>query len=151
MALSLFWPSQTLTSNEAAFSNWTASFWSQQQEQVTPKLIFQPTSAIEVSSALLLAELFSCPFAVKSGGHAAFSGASNIQSGLDIDLSGLDSLSLSGDQSIAYVGAGNIWVDVYTYLEEYGLSVIGGRVSTIGVGGLTTGGMCSALYNHMLL
>ncbi|EED12165.1 FAD binding domain protein [Talaromyces stipitatus ATCC 10500] len=139
-ALVKLFPSQTLTSREASFSNWTESFWSQQQEEVTPKSIFKPACPIDVSSAVLLAELFSCPFAVKSGGHAAFSGASNIQGGLSIDLSGLDNITLSSDQTVASVGAGNVWVDVYNYLEPYGLSVIGGRVSTIGVGGLTTGG-----------
>lgn len=95
---------------------------------------------------MLLAELFSCPFAVKSGGHAAFSGASNIQSGLSIDLGALNSITLSKDQTIASAGAGNVWVDVYDYLEPYGLSVIGGRVSTIGLGGLTTGGMHEKNY-----
>jgi FAD/FMN-containing dehydrogenase len=134
-------PSKTLVSSESAFANWTESFWSQQQEEVIPQSIFKPANAIDVSSAVLLAELFSCPFAVKSGGHAAFSGASNIQGGLSIDLGALDSITLSKDQTVASAGAGNVWVDVYNYLEPYGLSVIGGRVSTIGLGGLTTGGM----------
>ncbi|GAM41132.1 hypothetical protein TCE0_041f14026 [Talaromyces pinophilus] len=139
-ALVKLFPSKTLISSESGFTNWTESFWSQQQEQVTPQSIFKPANAIDVSSAVLLAELFSCPFAAKSGGHAAFSGASNIQGGLSIDLGALDSITLSKDQTVASVGAGNVWVDVYDYLEPYGLSVIGGRVSTIGVGGLTTGG-----------
>jgi FAD/FMN-containing dehydrogenase len=138
--INLFYPNTILTSNEAAFANWTGSFWSQQQEDVTPSCIFEPASAIEVSSGLLLAELFECPFAVKSGGHAAFAGSSNIESGLSISLAKLDEIVLSDDQSVVSAGAGNVWVDVYEYLEEYGLAAIGGRVSTIGLGGLTTGG-----------
>ncbi|KAK9490787.1 FAD binding domain-containing protein [Lipomyces doorenjongii] len=117
------------------------SFWSQQQETTTPKCIFQPSSTIEVSSALLLAELFSCPFAVKSDGHAAFVGLSSIQNGLNIDLSPLNSLNLSKDLIVVSVGAGNRWVDVYPYLLQYNISVVGGRVLDIGVGGLTTGGI----------
>ncbi|OKL58043.1 hypothetical protein UA08_06829 [Talaromyces atroroseus] len=139
--INLFYPNRILTQNEAAFTNWTESFWSQQQEVVTPRCVFEPTSAVEVSSALLLAELFSCPFAVKSGGHAAFGGSSNIENGLSISLGGLDEIVLSDDQSVVSIGSGNIWVDIYDYLEEYSLAVIGGRVSTIGVGGLTTGGI----------
>jgi FAD/FMN-containing dehydrogenase len=138
-------PRKTLISSESAFANWTESFWSQQQE-VTPQSIFKPANAIDVSSAVLLAELFSCPFAVKSGGHAAFSGASNIQGGLSIDLGALDSITLNKDQTVVSAGAGNVWVNVYDYLEPYGLSVIGGRVSTIGLGGLTTGGMFQSNY-----
>lgn len=38
------------------------------------------------------------------------------------------------------VGAGNRWLDVYSKLDPMGLSVVGGRVAEIGVGGLTLGG-----------
>ena len=96
---------------------------------------------MEVAVGLLLSELTLCPFAVKSGGHAAFAGASNIQDGLTIDLVGLNSTALSRNSTIASVGAGNRWLDVYDWLDPMGLSVIGGRVSDIGVGGLTLGGM----------
>lgn len=82
-----------------------------------------------------------CAFAVKSGGHAAFAGSSNIQNGLTVDLSRLNSWRLSADGRTAYVGTGNRWVDVYTWLEGYGLAVVGGRVADIGVGGLILGGM----------
>lgn len=84
--------------------------------------------------------LTQCKFAVKSGGHAAFSGASNIKDGLTIDLINLNKISLSADQKQTSVGAGNVWYDVFTYLTPKGLTVIGGRVSAIGVGGLTLGG-----------
>ena len=38
------------------------------------------------------------------------------------------------------VGAGLIWDDVYSELEKYGVNVIGGRVSGVGVAGFTLGG-----------
>lgn len=117
-----------------------ADFWSQQQAEVRPACIFRPADSHQVSRGLLLARLTKCPFAVKSGGHAAFAGASNIQDGLTIDLSALNSITLSSNGSIAHIGAGNRWLDVYTALQPYNLSVIGGRVSDIGVGGLTLGG-----------
>jgi len=47
---------------------------------------------------------------------------------------------VSQDQTETAVGAGNIWGDVYDHLDPLGLTVIGGRVSNIGVGGLTLGG-----------
>lgn len=131
------------------FSNWTDAFWSQQQEETNPQCIFQPRSVVEISSSVLLAELFTCPFAIKSGGHAAFAGASSIENGLNIDLSKLNSITLSEDKSVVYVGPGNRWVDVYDYLLPYNLSVIGGRVSDIGLGGLTTGGMCISSHGHV--
>jgi hypothetical protein len=80
---------------------------------------------------------------VKSGGHAAFSGASNIDSGITIDLSNLNQVDIYQDESEASVGPGNTWYDVYSELEGLGLSVIGGGVSAIGVGGFTLGGWIS--------
>ncbi|RFU81403.1 fad binding domain-containing [Trichoderma arundinaceum] len=79
-------------------------------------------------------------FAVKSGGHAAFTGASNIDNGVTIDLINLNEITLSADKTQASIGAGNVWYDVYSYLLPMNATVIGGRVSAIGVGGLTLGG-----------
>ena len=67
-------------------------------------------------------------------------GASNIQGGITIDLINLNSLSVSADKTTTYVGTGNHWRDVYSYLDPQNLAVIGGRNGDIGVGGLTLGG-----------
>lgn len=40
----------------------------------------------------------------------------------------------------AHVGTGQTWDDVYAALEPFAVNVVGGRVSGIGVGGLTLGG-----------
>ncbi|XMA10973.1 hypothetical protein WAI453_003764 [Rhynchosporium graminicola] len=85
-------------------------------------------------------QLTQCKFAVKSGGHAAFAGASNTDDGVTIDLVNLNQLAISSDGTETAVGAGNLWHDVYSYLEVKNRTVVGGRVSAIGVGGLTTGG-----------
>lgn len=90
--------------------------------------------------AILLSRLTQCQFAVKSGGHAAFTGASNVQGGITINFSKMKDISVSSDQKVASLGPGNTWFDVYSNLEPKGLTVIGGRVAAIGVGGLTTGG-----------
>ena len=90
--------------------------------------------------ALLVSQFFQCPFAVKSGGHAAFAGASNIEGGITIDLAQLKEINVSDDRTLTRVGAGNRWGDVYSQLDPMQLSVVGGRVAGIGVGGLTLGG-----------
>jgi FAD/FMN-containing dehydrogenase len=87
-----------------------------------------------------LSRLTQCPFAVKSGGHAAFAGASNIQGGITINFAKINEVSLSVNKDIASIGPGNTWFDVYSALEPEDLTVIGGRVAAIGVGGLTLGG-----------
>jgi FAD/FMN-containing dehydrogenase len=69
-----------------------------------------------------------------------FSGASNINGGLAIDLLKLNQVTVSADQTQTSIGSGSRWIDVYSALEPKGLSVIGGRVADIGSGGLTLGG-----------
>lgn len=83
----------------------------------------------------------SCPFVVKSGGHAAFAGASNIDHGFTIIMKHFNEISLSDDQSVARIGAGQQWFDVYRELEKRNLTVTGGRTGSVGVGGLTLGCM----------
>lgn len=74
----------------------------------------------------------SCQFAVRSGGHTSWAGASNIQFGVVIDLGSLKAVELAADKSTVSVGVGAIWGDVYKALEPHGLSVNGGRASTVG-------------------
>lgn len=40
----------------------------------------------------------------------------------------------------ATIGAGLIWDTVYEYLEPYGVNVVGGRVTGVGVAGFILGG-----------
>lgn len=58
---------------------------------------------------------------------------------MTIDLSRLDSLQISEDQSTTSVGTGRKWGDVYQELEPLNLTVVGGRDTQIGVGGFILG------------
>lgn len=115
-------------------------YWSNQQAETQPVCRVSPNNAKEVAATLLVTTFLQCPFAVKSGGHAAFMGASNIQGGVTIDLVNLNQVQVSADKTLTQVGAGNRWFDVYSRLDTQQLSVVGGRVADIGVGGLTLGG-----------
>ncbi|KAM3554362.1 hypothetical protein ARSEF4850_006481 [Beauveria asiatica] len=137
-------------------------YWSQQQELTRPSCRFSPTRAEDVSLAILTFRVTQCKFAVKSGGHGAFSGASNIQDGVTMDFIHLIDVQLSADKKLASVGAGNTWYNVYQQLTPHNLTVIGGRVSPIGVGGLTLGGgisffsarygwACDNVYNYQVV
>jgi FAD/FMN-containing dehydrogenase len=133
-------PSQISYPNSTTYSLEESGYWSQQQALTEPTCRFSPESALDVSFAVLALQVAQCEFAVKSGGHAAFEGASNIQSGMTIDLANLNEITVRSDRAQTAVGAGNNWYDVYITLQPMGLTVIGGRVSAIGVGGLTLGG-----------
>ena len=67
-------------------------------------------------------------------------GTSSTDGGVLIDLASISQVDISKDQKSVVVGAGAQWIDVYQPLEKHGLSVVGGRVADVGVGGLLTGG-----------
>ncbi|KAJ0162362.1 Bifunctional solanapyrone synthase [Colletotrichum tanaceti] len=108
--------------------------------EVRPHCIFKPSEPGHVSVVVLLSRLTQCPFAAKSGGHAAMAGASSIEGGITVSFTNMRGISLSSDRKVASVQPGNVWGDVYQELTKYDLTVIGGRISSVGVGGLTTGG-----------
>ena len=69
-------------------------YWSSIQSDVQPFCRAQPKNEIEVAVILVIMGFFSCAFAVKSGGHAPFAGASNIQGGVTIDLKQLNQIQV---------------------------------------------------------
>ncbi|PBP15810.1 FAD binding domain-containing protein [Diplocarpon rosae] len=133
-------PGQVAYPQDAVYEFEESRYWSAQQASASPICRFSPANAVGVSFAVLTVQVSGCKFAVKSGGHAAFRGASNIDEGLTIDLINLNQITVSMDRTETAVGSGNRWHDVYSALQPQGLSVVGGRVSAIGVGGLITGG-----------
>lgn len=79
-------------------------------------------------------------FAVRSGGHTQWAGANNVGAGVTIDLRKLDLVRVHTDRRRVTIGPGARWGAVYAVVEKEGLAVSGGRVSSVGVGGLTLGG-----------
>lgn len=55
-------------------------------------------------------------------------------------MTGLNVVSVNDDRSVANVGAGAHWLDVYAFLDPLNKTVAGGRNGAVGVGGLTIGG-----------
>ncbi|KAM0178068.1 hypothetical protein ACHAPC_008537 [Botrytis cinerea] len=134
--------------SSSAYSTFLTKFYSQQESQLSPGCIVSPTSTTDVSISVgILSALGkltnwspSCQFAIKSGGHAPGVNQANINQGVTINLSPLDSISVSNDQSVVSVGPAARWGEVYLKLDALQLTVPGGRVNSVGVGGLTVGG-----------
>lgn len=97
---------------------------------------------------VLLSRLSQCPFAVKSGGHSAFAGAATIEGGITVSFENLKGIRLSSDRKTVAVQPGNDWGDVLTALSTTGVTVVGGRIGDLGVGGLTLGGGLSFLSHE---
>jgi FAD/FMN-containing dehydrogenase len=102
----------------------------------------KPTSAEDVSTAVkLLATAPGVKIAVRSGGHTPNPNQNNVESGVTIDLRGINALHQSEDrEEVLQVGGGSAWDSVYEFLEKSGRSAVGSRESTVGVGGFITGG-----------
>ena len=98
-----------------------------------------PTSAQVIAKSIKIINFFSVPFPVRSGGLTPFPGSASTSDKILISLQNLTTLALSESKDLVSVGPGNRGVNVYKFLEPYNLAVVGGRVPSIGVGGLTTG------------
>ncbi|KAF1846872.1 FAD-binding domain-containing protein, partial [Cucurbitaria berberidis CBS 394.84] len=105
-----------------------------------PRCVIQPTKALQVSQAMKIISFLRIPFAVRSGGHSPNPGWAGIDSGILIDLSRMNSMSISKDAKTFTVGPGARWGKVYEYLDPYNVTAVGGRVAQVGVGGLLLGG-----------
>lgn len=84
-------------------------------------------------------------FAIRSGGHSANPGYANINDGILISLDRLTKTVFDPSTSLVSIGPGNRWGEVYEHLEQFNRTMVGGRVPTVGVGGLTLGSGLSYL------
>ncbi|KAL2813484.1 hypothetical protein BDW59DRAFT_178221 [Aspergillus cavernicola] len=130
---SVFFPDASVYKNESV------NFWSN-TEILSPACVFRPASVAQLAEGVALLKKENARFAVRGGGHMGIKGSNNIDDGVLIVMSNLDTLKLSEDQSILSVGPAYRWLDVYQYLEPYGLAVAGGRLGPVGVPGLLLAG-----------
>ncbi|TGO13552.1 hypothetical protein BTUL_0068g00240 [Botrytis tulipae] len=126
-------------------SDFTSTYYSFQQASTAPACIIRPHSSSEVTSAMRTIQKSDCHFAIKGGGHNMNQGFSNVEGGITIDLMRMKDIEISEDEEIVKVRAGCRWGEVYEVVEPRGLMVVGGRDSTVGVGGFLLGGGISFL------
>ncbi|KAI1377104.1 putative FAD-binding oxidoreductase [Hypoxylon crocopeplum] len=119
--------------------NWSQTVWAK------PACIIQPSDAQEVAFVVSTVVNWNVQFAVRSGGHSVVPGAANINGGVLIDLAKINTVAYDAKKKVAVVGSGLRWKEVYTSLDPYNVTVVGGRVLEVGVGGLTLGGGLSYL------
>jgi FAD/FMN-containing dehydrogenase len=108
-----------------------------------PLCIVKIASAEDVSKALkALSEHPETPFVIKSGGHSPHADDANTDTGVLIDLKGLNTIAQSNTNEEVYeLGAGGSWGKVYEVLSKSKRAASGSRETEVGIGGLITGGM----------
>ncbi|GAP93181.2 putative fad binding domain protein [Rosellinia necatrix] len=119
--------------------NWVQTAWA------SPTCVVQPATAEQVSQAVSYLAQRGVHFAIRSGGHSPAPFGANINDGVLFDLSRFDSVEYDAERGTAVVGTGMRWGDVYRYLDQYNVTVVGGRITQVGVGGLTLGSGLSYL------
>jgi FAD/FMN-containing dehydrogenase len=137
-----------LLSSSPEYEEANQSYFTAFNNDISPLAIACPTSAEDVSVLLKELAKSETKIAVRGGGHTPWKGAANIHNGITIDMRGLKGVRLSIDETIVSVGAGERWENVYEVLEKRGLAVGGGRVSRVGVTGLTLGGEHSTFEKY---
>lgn len=117
------------------------SYYSGQERELNPGCIFRPTSTSEVAEFVKSVTAHKdTQFAVRGGGHTLWAGAANIEGGITVDMRLMNETKVSSNRDTASLGPGGIYNTIYPQLEVYNLTVMGGRVPGIGVGGFATGG-----------
>ncbi|KAK0229785.1 hypothetical protein EDD85DRAFT_911737 [Armillaria nabsnona] len=111
------------------------------------KCSVEPGSAEDVGIILSILSKTKTPFGIKGGGHSANLGFSST-TGVQIAMTRFNEVTYDSATQMAVIGAGNIWDDVYEVLNAQGVNVLGGRVTGVGVAGLTLGGGYSYLSNQ---
>ena len=103
-----------------------------------PAVIARCTSTSDVVAAVNFGRENNLEVAVRCGGHSV--AGLSISDGILIDLAGLKSIDVDPEAKIARSGGGVLWGEFDAATQAHGLHTPGGRVTTTGVGGFTTGG-----------
>ncbi|KAI0521299.1 hypothetical protein F5B22DRAFT_596436 [Xylaria bambusicola] len=115
-------------------------FWAQQQQSLRPACLVHVQAVEDVTILIGTARSTGCPLAVRGGGHSDIPGASNSDGGITVNMAGLRNVVVDESARVARVGAGATWGTVYRELEKTNRTVVGGRLTDVGVGGLLLGG-----------
>jgi len=132
-------PSRVHLPGSVEYERHQYSYFALQQADSQPSCRVSPTTPSEVSLIMKTVTTNSCPFAVRSGGHMTWPG-SNVQGGVTLDLRLLNNIDIDEKQGVAGLGPGSKWKTVYSAMEQYNLTAVGGRLPDVGVGGFLLGG-----------
>jgi len=104
-----------------------------------PAVIVRPTGNADIIDAVNVARDNGLPVGIKCGGHSV-AGNAITDGGVQLDLSSLKGVYVDPKRRRAWASGGSLWGEFDRETQLFGLATPGGRVTTTGVGGFTTGG-----------
>ncbi|KAE8241638.1 hypothetical protein A4X06_0g7456 [Tilletia controversa] len=114
--------------------------WNLQQSFYKPVCIVFPEETNDVVVAYQTIIENGLPYGVRSGSHGVAYGWCSTP-GIFIDLQRMNKVEYDAKRGVAQLGPGNRWSRVYDILGEQNQTVIGGRVSDVGMGLMLNGGV----------
>jgi FAD/FMN-containing dehydrogenase len=103
-----------------------------------PRVILRPAGAADVIRGIGLARTSGLPLAIRNGGHSV-AGFSSIDDGIVLDLRAMRGIRVDPHRQTVRVQAGLNWGELDRETQAFSLAVTGGRVTTTGIVGFTTG------------
>lgn len=121
----------------------TQEYWSTALRDLKPACVVHPSNTSEVATIIQILNKYpDVDFSAKSGGHDPNPGHGSVQDGVLIALRDISGATYNNQTGLAYVKPGGTWNDVIGDLEPSGVTVVGGRLGIVGVGGyLLQGGI----------
>ena len=95
--LSSLLPGKVSYPGDATYTTSDSSYFFQ-QARLSPQCIIRPESAQDVSLIVKTLGKLQSKAAIRGGGHTPFAGAANINTGVTIDLSGMNTVTLNAGQ-----------------------------------------------------
>jgi FAD binding domain-containing protein len=136
-------------SGELPYRKEQANYFSAACKDAKPACIVLPSSPQQVSTIFqILRDYPNAPFAVKSGGHNPNVGHGSIRDGVLIALAYINGTTYDKSTGLANVKPGGKWQDVVATLEPHGVTVLGARLGSVGIGGYLAGGGLSFLSSQ---
>ncbi|KAF3015843.1 hypothetical protein E8E14_005749 [Neopestalotiopsis sp. 37M] len=127
----------------------TQEYWSTALRDLQPACVVHPEDVDEVASIVQILNKYpDVEFAAKSGGHDPNPGHGSIQDGILIALRYITGTTYDANTNLASVKPGGTWNDVIGALAPYNVTVVGGRLGIVGVGGYLLQGGISFLSSQ---
>lgn len=101
-----------------------------------------PNTSEDVSLIMRVLTATNTKFALRSAGNLDIPGFNAVGSdGVVVALQNMNKKVLSADKKYATIGTGLNWKSIYSWIEPFGVQIVGGREPRVGAGGFLLGGM----------
>jgi len=118
----------------------TNDYWSIGCAALKPTCVIYPRSAQQMSTLVKVLKETDEPYAIKSGGHNPNKWMASVQGGPLISTANLNEVIYNRPSQTIRFGPGQSWETITDALKTYGVTVVGGRIGNVGVGGYMLGG-----------